>query len=144
MPVRCELARTLQRPVDAVLVLGDLAGKSVHEPVVVPWSNSQQVAPPALRNTVASALSSQTGLQAGSTGLIGQLAHLAFPMVATEQAPFGAAGLPAVLLSLSGERGPAANEPTSPVQISDDGPDRAPDGLRARRRLRPYHRRPPT
>ncbi len=115
------LARTLQRPVDAVLVLGDLAGQAEREPVVVPWSNSQQVAPPELRNTVASALTTQAGLQPGSTGLIGQLAHLAFPMVATEQGPFGTAGLPAVLLSLSGERAPAANEPTSSGRITAMG-----------------------
>jgi hypothetical protein len=72
-----ELARSLPQPVDAVIVLGDMGGTSVREPVVVPWSNSQQVAPPLLRNTVASALSAQAGLPAGSSGLLAQLAHLA-------------------------------------------------------------------
>lgn len=115
------LAHALQRPVDAVIVLGDLAGKTVREPVVVPWSDGQQVAPPVLRNTVASVLQAQTGLRPGSTGLVGQLAHLALPMVATEQAPFGAAGLPTVLLTLSGERGSAADEPTSPGRITAMG-----------------------
>jgi hypothetical protein len=115
------LARTLQRPVDAVLALGDLAGVALRQPVVVPWSNSQLVAPPQLRNTVASALTAQTGLPPGGAGLIGQLAHLAFPMVATEQGPFGSSGLPAVLFSRSGERAPAANEPTSQAQITATG-----------------------
>ena len=116
-----QLARTLQRPVDAVIVLGDMAGTAVRAPVVVPWSNRQQVAPPVLRNTVGSALGAQTGLSAGSTALVGQLAHLGFPMAASEQAPFGDSGEPAVLLSVSGERGPAANEPTSLPRITGMG-----------------------
>jgi hypothetical protein len=115
------LAQTLQQPVDGVLVLGDLAGSVAREPIVTPWSNSQLVAPPVLRNTVAAALGAQTGLAAGSTGLIGQIAHLAFPMVATQQGPFAASGLPAVQLSLSGEHLPAANEPTMPTRIATMG-----------------------
>jgi len=115
------LASTLPQPVDAVIVLGDMAGTEVRKPTVVPWSNTEQVAPPVLRNTVASALATQTGMAPGTTGLIGQIAHLAFPMVASEQGPFGGSGEPAVLLSLSGERGPAATEPTSLSQISAMG-----------------------
>jgi hypothetical protein len=113
-----QLARTLQQPVDAVIALGDLAGTTPHGPLVVPWSDGQRVAPTTLRKTVAAALAAQSGMTAGSTGLGGQLAHLAFPMSPAEQAPLGGAGEPAVLLSLSGERPPAANEPTSPGQIT--------------------------
>lgn len=116
-----QLARTLQPPVDAVIVLGDLAAAGPREPIVVPWSNGQRVAPPMLRNTVAAALSSQTGLPAGSTSLLGQLAHLALPLAATEQAPFGARGYPAVLLSLAGERAPAAREPVNAAQLTTMG-----------------------
>jgi hypothetical protein len=112
------LARNLPQPVDAVIVLGDLAGTSIHPPVVVPWSDGQRVAPPTLRKTVAAALGAQASQSAGSTGLGGQLAHLAVPMSASEQAPLGDAGYPAVLLSLSGERSPTANEPTSLGQIT--------------------------
>jgi len=115
------LARTLQQPVDAVIVLGDMAASAVHGAVIVPWSNGQQVAPPMLRNTVASALGAQTGLQAGSTGLVGQVSHLGFPMAASEQGPFGAAGEPAVLLSASGEQGPTPHEPTSLARITGMG-----------------------
>jgi hypothetical protein len=67
------------------------------------------VAPPALRNTVAAALKGQTALTAGFTTLGGQFAHLAFPFTLGQQAPFGADGMPAVELSLSGERGPASD-----------------------------------
>jgi peptidase M28-like protein len=112
------LARTLPQPVDAVLVLGDLAGTSVHGPVVVPWSDGQRVAPSMLRKTLASALAAESSLSAGSTGLGGQIAHLAFPISPTEQAPFGGAGEPAVLLSVSGEQSPPASEPASLNQIT--------------------------
>jgi hypothetical protein len=112
------LAATLGRAVDAVIVLGDLAGRRVRQPIVVPWSNAQNLAPALLRNTVAGALATQAGLPPGALGLGDQFAHLAFPMAATEQGPFGAHGLPAVLLSLSGERPAGADEPTSPTQIT--------------------------
>ena len=98
-------------PVDAVIALGDLAGAHVREPIVVPWSNSQNVAPPLLRNTVAAALAAQAGLRAGGTGLGGQLARLALPLTISEQGPFGTRGIPAVLVSLSGEHAPSATEP---------------------------------
>jgi hypothetical protein len=116
-----ELARRLPQPVDAVIVLGDMAGTSLREPVVVPWSSGQRVAPPVLRNTLATALHAQTGLSGTQNGLGGQIAHLAFPMAASEQVPFGSHGEPAVLLSLSGERGPAATEPTSLGRITGMG-----------------------
>ena len=103
------LAAHLAGPVDAVLVLGDLASAHVQQPVILPWSTRQTVAPTALRNTVASALAAQTSLSDSFTGLGGQFAHLAFPFTLGQQAPFGARGIPAVELSLSGEQGPAAD-----------------------------------
>ena len=36
----------------------------------------------------------RAGLQSGSTGIGGQFAHLAFPLTVSEQAPFGARGIP--------------------------------------------------
>ena len=105
-----QLAHSLHGPVDAVIALGDLAGPEVREPIVVPWSSAQALAPPMLRNTVAGALTAQTGLAPGSPGLDEQLAHLALPLSLGEQAPFGAAGYPAVLLSLSGAHEPGPRE----------------------------------
>jgi hypothetical protein len=107
------LASTLAGPVDAVVVLGDLASAHANPPIVVPWSTRQAIAPPMLRNTVVSALATQTTLNAGATGLGGQFAHLAFPFTLGQQAPFGAQGIPAVELSLSGEQGPGPNAPVS-------------------------------
>ncbi len=114
-----QLARTLAGPVDAVIVLGDLAGSEIHYPIVVPWSGGQRVAPPTLRKTVAAALASQASLAPGGTSFAGQFAHLALPMTVGEQGPFGVYGYPAVLLSLAGERGPAPGEPVQgPAQVT--------------------------
>jgi|GEM_PF-326045 len=116
-----ELARTLPGPIDAVIVLGDLAGAHVREPIVVPWSGGTQVAPTMLRNTIGAAVSDQALLRPGGTSLAGQLAHLAFPLSISEQAPFGLHGEPAVLLSVSGERGPSSGEPLNTSTMASLG-----------------------
>ncbi len=116
-----QLAQQLGRPVDAVLVLGDMAGTTVRRPLVVPWSSGQQLAPALLRNTVAAALGAQAGMRAGSPGLASQLAHLAFPLTVTEQAPFILDGIPAVLLSTSGDRPPSASQRVSLTHLSRFG-----------------------
>jgi hypothetical protein len=105
------LIGNLGTPVDAVIALGDLAGSRVREPVIVPWSNAAVIAPTMLRNTVAAALRQQANIRPGGTSLGAQVARLALPMTLSEQGPFGAHGVPAVLLSLSGERGPAQDQP---------------------------------
>jgi hypothetical protein len=100
------LAAQLAGPVDAVIVLGDLGSAHVRQPIVIPWSSAQRVAPPLLRNTVASQLTKQAALNTGGTGVFGQFAHLAFPLTLSNQAPFDARGVPAVTVSVSGEAGP--------------------------------------
>jgi Peptidase family M28 len=116
-----QLARTLPQPVDAVIVLGDMAGTHVRDPIVLPWSDSTLVAPPLLRNTVASALGQQTGLGVGDESIGGQFLHLAFPLASSEQRPFAAQGEPAVFVSASGSRVPGADERTSQAQITGFG-----------------------
>jgi hypothetical protein len=101
-------------PVDAVIVLGNLAGKQARNPVVVPWSGSDTVAAPALRSTVDHYVHAQTGLRVTQTGLGGQLVRLAFPFSITEQAPFNDAGISSVLVSLSGDRTTPANAALGP------------------------------
>jgi hypothetical protein len=113
-----ELARSIAGPVDAVIALGDLAGLRARQPVVVPWSTGPKLAPPGLRNTLAAALGAQAGLRPGGTSLGGQLAHLAFPLTLSDQAPFGSRGIPAVTLSLSGDHPVPANEATSSDRIN--------------------------
>ncbi len=116
-----QLARSLPQPVDAVIVLGDMAGTMVRTPIVVPWSDSTLVAPTLLRNTVATALEQQTTLSVGDESLGGQFLHLAFPLAASEQRPFADSGEPAVLISTSGSRVPAVDEKTSQYQVAGFG-----------------------
>lgn len=100
-----QLAESLVgQQVDAVVVLGNLAGGSARNPIVVPWSTSDSLAPPLLVNTLVKFVSVQAGLKNQGSGIAGQFVRLAFPFALTEQAPFDARGIPAVLLSLSGDR----------------------------------------
>ena len=105
-------------PVDAVLVLGDLAGTRTSRPFVVPWSSSTALAPLALRRTVEAAVMQETSLRPGGVTPAVQLARLAFPLTLGEQGPFNANGLGAVLLSAGGERAPAASAPVSAAQLT--------------------------
>jgi len=116
-----QLASTLGGPIDAVIVLGDVAGGRVSEPVVVPWSSGENIAPVLLRNTAAAAVRSETGLAPGGAGLASQFARLAFPMTLSEQGPFDARGIPAVLLSRAGERGPGASTTVDEQQLNSFG-----------------------
>jgi hypothetical protein len=116
-----QLARTLPGPVDAVIVLGDLAGTPTRQPIVASWSTSQLVAPPMLRNTIAGALSAQAGLGSSTSGLGSEFAHLAFPLAIGDQGPLGAHGYPAVMLSMSGELGPSATEPVDAARLTAVG-----------------------
>jgi hypothetical protein len=97
---------------DAAIVLGDVAGAKVNRPAVVPYSNGYGSAPLALALTLSDMLANQAQFQAGSPSLFGQLAHLAFPLTVGEQGVIDRAGVPAVLLQVSGELGPA---PTTAV-----------------------------
>lgn len=107
----------LPRPVDAVLVLGDLASRSLRKPWVVGWSNGNGVAPLRLQRTVAAAVRTETGQSPGAPRAGSQWARLAFPMTVGEQGAFLEAGVPAVLLSASGERPPAAGAAVSEQRL---------------------------
>ena len=120
-----DVVRKLTDPVDAVIVLGDLAGSRSRRPYVIPWSNGSQIAPIRLRRTVEAALQTQLGRSPGGTSPLDQLARLAFPLSVGEQGPLGAAGLPAVLIQRSGEVGPspgdATGSPASQQRFQDLG-----------------------
>jgi hypothetical protein len=114
-----QLAQSLRaQPVDAVIVLGDLASRAVRDPVVVPWSDSDLLAPPLLTRTLSTYVNAETGIAPQSGGLAGQVARLGFPFATTEQAPFARAGIPAVLLSLSGDRPVAGREALAPARTA--------------------------
>jgi hypothetical protein len=129
----------LPRPVDAVLVLGNLAGARVHKPFVVGFSNGHGMAPLRLRRTVETAVRAEAGVDPGAPRAALQWARQAAPLTIGEQGAFGRAGLPAVLLSASGERPPPAGAAVSDRRLGvfgraalrtvtalDAGPDVAP------------------
>jgi hypothetical protein len=96
-------------PVDAVLVLGDLASHRLRSPLSVPWSNDATLAPPRLRRTVEEAMRVELGRRPGETRGLAQVARLALPYAPTEQGEIVDHGVPAVLISASGERGPGGD-----------------------------------
>ncbi len=116
-----ELARRLAGPTDAVLVLGDLAGERVRRPFVSGWSNGTSVAPLQLRRTVEAAVRGEAGTNPGGWRAPAQWARLAFPFTPAGQGPWIDAGVPAVLLSVSGERGPRAGDRTVPGRLGAFG-----------------------
>jgi hypothetical protein len=105
----------------AVLVLGDMASTSVRRPWVLPWSDGPQLAPVRLRRTVEAALKLETGDEPGQPRAIAQLARLAFPFAQNEQAPFNRAGIPAVAIQATAERGPGAGAAVSAVRLRGFG-----------------------
>jgi Peptidase family M28 len=116
-----DLPGRLAGGVDAVLVLGNLAGRAVHKPFVVGWSENERQAPDRLRRTVDAAVRAEARTEPGGPRAWVQWTHLAFPHATGEQGPLLAAGLPAVLLSASGERSPAADAPISGARLDQLG-----------------------
>ena len=108
-------------PVDAVLVLGDLAGSSLRKPYVVPWSNGLGSAPLDLRRTIEAALATEIGRSPGGTRSFTQFARYAIPATVGEQGELLRRGLPAVLVQASGERGPGRNDAVDPDQLQAFG-----------------------
>jgi hypothetical protein len=99
-----------QRPVDAAIVLGDLAGTRTRAPLVVPYSDAPGVASLQLQRTVDGAITQVLGANPGAPSMLGQLAHLAFPLSLGEEGVLNADGIPAVLVQVSGERGPSPTQ----------------------------------
>jgi hypothetical protein len=108
-------------PVDAAIVLGNLAGKDERRPFVVPYSDGFGSAPELLQRTVAGALTQVVGGNPGAPSTIGQLAHLAFPFATGEQGALNAEGLPSVLVQASSERTPPPGEAVSGERLEGFG-----------------------
>jgi hypothetical protein len=126
-------------PLDAAIVLGDVAGTRTRPPIVVPYSDGVGSAPLELQRTVDAAITQNVGIDPGAPSTLGQLAHLAFPLSVGEQGALDARGVPAVLVQASGESGPARGAPVggerlelfgravlSAVDALDTAPDVAP------------------
>jgi peptidase M28-like protein len=116
-----EAARAAPGPVDAVLVLGDLASANRRRPLVVPWGTGSDPAPLSLERTVQSALRAEAGTDPGQPGALAQLIRRAVPLTLSEQGAVNREGLPAVLLSASSERRPDAQAPVVPGRMDAYG-----------------------
>lgn len=108
-------------PVDAVLVLGDLAGVRVRKPWVVPWSTGPAPAPLALQRTVEAAVRAEVGGSPGGARASAQWIRRAVPFTVSGQGVVDAAGLPAVQLGVAGERGPGPEEPVRRGRLEEFG-----------------------
>ncbi|HYF25360.1 MAG TPA: hypothetical protein VD931_06440 [Baekduia sp.] len=104
-------------PVSAVLVLGDLASTRIRKPFVSGWSTARGQASLRLRRTVEAAVRAETSSDPGAPRLTEQWARLALPVTTGEQGPLLERGLPAVLMSVSGELGPRSDEPLAPGRL---------------------------
>jgi hypothetical protein len=111
----------LHGPFDAAVVLGDMAGRSMRSPIVVPYSDGLGAAPLQLQRTVAAAIVAESGWNPGEPTVLGQLAHLTFPIALGEQGVLNAQGLPAVLVQASGEHSPGAREALSGARLEGLG-----------------------
>jgi len=108
-------------PVDAAIVLGDVASTSTSSPVVVPFSDGYGSAPDELQRTVDSAIEHEAGIDPGAPSTIGQLAHLVFGLAPGEQGVLLARDVPAVLVQVSGVRGPSAQAQLSEARMEGIG-----------------------
>ena len=90
-------------PVDAVLVLGNMAGKRIRKPWVVPWSESGGATPLALQRTVESALRAEVSPNPGGARASGQWIRRALPLTISGQGVVADAGLPVVAIGSTGE-----------------------------------------
>lgn len=111
----------IEEPVDAVIVLGDLASERTRRPFVVPWSVAGDPAPHALRRTVEAALEDEIDQSPGTVRAAAQWARRAVPVTVSEQGVALAAGAPAVLVSATGELGPRPGDEVSPARLRTFG-----------------------
>jgi hypothetical protein len=88
---------------------------------VVPWSNGRAQPPLGWQRTVEAAVRAEVGAHPGGARAPGQWARRALPLTVSEQGEPNRAGLAAVLLQASGERGPAAGAPVSPDRLDAFG-----------------------
>jgi hypothetical protein len=116
-----DFLRHASQPPDAAMVLGDLAGITARKPFVLPFSSGAASAPESLQRTLDGSISQEVGTDPGAPGLATQLAHLAVPVTTGEEAPLNAAGIPAVLVQVSGERGPSPREKVSATRLLNFG-----------------------
>jgi hypothetical protein len=107
--------------VDAVIVLGDVAGTRAQRPWVVPWRADSGAVALGLQRTLESAVRREVGSQPGGARAVAQWIRRALPVTVSAQGVAGDEGLPAALIGVSGERGPRAGQRVSPARLQAFG-----------------------
>jgi MFS family permease len=92
--------------IDAVLVMSNLASPRDHGPLVVPWSSDTRRTGIGLQRTAGDSIHQELSRRVGTTGLLGQLARLSFPIGIGAQGVLLDHGYEAVRISGSGELPP--------------------------------------
>jgi len=115
------LADELRGPVAGVLVLGDLASRNLRAPLLAPWSDHLGATPLRLRATLQEALRQEARSGARLPRALNQFARFALPATYGEQGALLARGLPAVTLSIGGDRPPPAGAPISQARLEEMG-----------------------
>ncbi|MEY2440975.1 MAG: hypothetical protein QOJ46_401 [bacterium] len=115
------LAGDLHGPIAGVLVLGDLASRNLRVPLLAPWSDHLGASPLRLRSTLQDALRLETGGAAKPSRALSQFARFAMPATYGEQGVLLARGLPAIALSIGGDRSPPAGAPISRERMTQLG-----------------------
>ena len=101
--------------VDGVLVVSDLASPTRRGPFVQAWSNDSTRAGIGLQRTVSESIQQELEFDPGSSGALGQLARLSFPIGIGPQGVLLDEGYDAVRISGSGELPPEGNGPVETI-----------------------------
>jgi hypothetical protein len=108
-------------PVDAVIVLGDMAGERIRKPWVVPWALDGSAPSLALQRTVESALRAEVSPNPGGARASGQWIRRALPLTISGQGVVADAGLPTVAIGSTGEIPARPEEPVSRARLGSFG-----------------------
>jgi hypothetical protein len=112
-----ELVDALPAPelVDAVLVISYLGSRTSRGSVLQAWSDDSSRAGIGLQRTAAESIRQETGDSAGSSGSLGQLARMSFPIGIGAQGVLLERGYDAVRISGSGELPPDGDGPVEAI-----------------------------
>ncbi|HEY1538705.1 MAG TPA: M28 family peptidase [Solirubrobacteraceae bacterium] len=115
------LADDIGGPIAGVLVLGDLASRTIRAPLLTPWSDGLGATPLRLLATLQEALRQETGSKARQPRALSQFARFAMPAAYGEQGVLLARGLPAVGLGIGGDEPPPAGDAISAQRLTTLG-----------------------
>ena len=101
--------------IDAVLVVSDLGSRTRHGSFVQAWSNNPRRAGIGLARTVAESIRQELDQPVEGTGVLGQLAHLSFPIGIGSQGVLLEDGFDSVRISGSGDLPPEGEGPVDTV-----------------------------